>query len=196
MNVHECIKTRRSMRKYTSDPVPQDKLQKVLEAFQWAPSWVNLQPWEVVVVDDPEVKESLAGCVYESNPGRKAVAAAPVVLAICGRQAKSGFYGGEVSTVHGDWVMFDLGIACQNLCLAAWAEGLGTLHLGLLDHEKAGQVLGLPDDLKLYELIPLGVPGKEGKAPPRRKIEEFSHANRFGTPLSRPSPDPSLKGRG
>ncbi len=176
------------MRKYTSDPLPEDKLQKVLEAIRWAPSWVNLQPWEVVVVDDPGVKERLFECVSESNPGRKAVAAAPVVLAVCGRQGKSGYYNDRPSTAYGDWVMFDLGIACQNLCLAAWAEGLGTLHLGMLDHEKAGRVLGLPDDVKLYELIPLGVPGKEGKAPPRRKIEEFTHQNTFGGPPPQPSP--------
>ena len=49
MDVHECIKTRRSMRKYRDDPIGEEKLTKVLEAVQWAPSWVNLQPWEVVM---------------------------------------------------------------------------------------------------------------------------------------------------
>jgi nitroreductase len=134
----------------------------------------------VVVVTDPEVKASLQACVPDGNPGRKAVTAAPVVLAVCGRQGISGFYKGSPSTVHGDWVMFDIGIATQNLCLAAWAEGLGSLHLGLLDHDKAGEVLGLPDDVKLYELVPLGLPAKEGTAPKRRAVEEFTHRNRFG----------------
>ena len=184
MDVHECIRTRRSMRKYTDDPVPADKLQKVLEAVQWSPSWVNMQVWEVVVVDDPEVKKALQECVPEANPGRKCVALAPIVLAVCGRQGKSGGYSGKFVTPHGDWAMFDIGIACQDVCLAAWAEGLGTLHLGMLDHDKAAKVLGLPDDVKLYELIPLGTPAKEGKAPPRKKIEEFTHKNKFGEPFS------------
>ncbi|MFN2223632.1 MAG: nitroreductase family protein, partial [Candidatus Promineifilaceae bacterium] len=57
--VHQCIRTRRSMRKYEDRPVPAEKLQRVLEAIQWAPSWVNFQPWEVVVVDDPGLKAEL-----------------------------------------------------------------------------------------------------------------------------------------
>jgi len=171
------------MRKYLEDPVPEEKLERVLEALRWAPSWVNLQPWEVVLVDDPEVKARLQEAVPAANPARKAVVEAPLLLALCGRQNKSGYYGGNPATVYGDWVMFDIGIAAQHVCLAAWAEGLGTVHLGLLDHVKAGKVLDLPEELKLYELIPLGLPAKEGKAPPRREIKEFTHKNRFGTPL-------------
>jgi nitroreductase len=101
------------------------------------------------------------------------------VLAVCGRHGRSGVYSGKAATGYGEWAMFDIGIACQNLCLAAWAEGLGTLHLGLLDHDRAGKVLGLPSDVKLYELIPLGVPAKEGRAPARRPVEEFVHRNSF-----------------
>jgi nitroreductase len=138
MDVHECIRTRRSIRKYRDEEIPKEKLEKVLEAVRWAPSWVNFQVWEVIVVDNKDVKAALQECIPETNPGRKAVAQAPVVLAVCGRLGKSGYYKGEPSTLHGDWVMFDVGIACQNACLAAWAEGLGTLHLGLLDHEKQG----------------------------------------------------------
>ena len=182
MDVHDCIRTRRSMRKYTEDPLPKEKLERVLEAIQWAPSWVNLQPWEVIVVDDPAVKAALQEAVAESNPSRKAVVGAPVILAVAGRTGKSGYYGQKPATVHGDWVMFDIGIACQNACLAAWAEGLGTVHLGLFDHEKAAKVLNLPPDVKLFELIPLGSPAKEGKAPPRKNIVEFTHKNRFGEP--------------
>jgi len=180
MEVHECVRNRRSIRKYKDDPVPAESLVKVLQAIQWAPSWVNFQPWEVVVVEDPEVKQKLQECVPEGNPGRKAVTMAPVLLAVCGKKGISGYYKNEASTVHGDWVMFDLGIACQNACLAATAEGLGSLHLGLLDHRKAAQVLGLPDDIQMYEIIPLGFAAKEGKAPPRKEIKDFTHKNRFG----------------
>jgi nitroreductase len=168
------------MRKYTSDPVPEEKLNRVLEAIQWAPSWVNFQPWEVIIIDDPEVKAALQQCVPDGNPGRKAVTMAPLLLAVCGKQGISGFYKDQPSTRYGDWVMFDIGIACQNLCLAAWAEGLGTLHLGLLDHQKAGEILKIPDELRLYEIIPLGVPAKVGTPPNRRSIMDFTHKNHFG----------------
>ena len=183
MDVHECIKTRRSIRHFTDQPIGARQLSRVLEAAQWAPSWVNFQPWEIVVVTDPASKERLQECVPEGNPGRKALAAAPVLLAVCGRQGISGYYKDSPSTIHGDWLMFDLGIACQNICLAAWAEGLGTLHLGLLDHARAGEVLGLPGGISLYEIIPLGVPAREGVPPKRKAIPAFVHHQRFGTPI-------------
>jgi nitroreductase len=179
MNTQELIQSRRSVRKYTDEPVSEDQLQQVLDAVRWAPSWVNFQPWEVVVVDDPEVKQRLQQCVLAANPGRKAVVAAPYVLALCGRLGESGFHEGVATTEHGDWVMFDLGIAAQNLCLAAWDLGLGTLHLGLLDHAAAAEVLGVPEGVKVFELIPLGVPAKVGKAPPRKSTAEFTHRNGY-----------------
>lgn len=180
MDTHECIRTRRSMRKYLEDPVKETSLQRILEAVRWAPSWANTQPWEVILIDDPGLRASLQECVPENNPGRKAVVASPLLIALCGRQGKSGFYKGTPSTVHGEWVMFDMGIAGEHICLAAHAEGLGTVHIALFDHERAESILNLPDDVNLYELIPLGMPAKEGKAPERRTIEEFTHRNRFG----------------
>jgi nitroreductase len=185
MDIHELIRTRRSVRKHTGDEVTAAQLERILEAIQWAPSWVNFQPWEVIVVEDPAVRERLAECVPAVNPGRKSVTRAPVLLAMCGRLGESGFYQGAASTAYGDWVMFDLGIATQNACLAAWEMGLGTLHLGLLDHAAAGEVLGLPDNVKCYELIPVGVPMKNGKAPPRKAVAEFTHKNAFGTKYSK-----------
>lgn len=179
MDVHECIRTRRSVRKYEDRPVPEPALAKVLDAVRWAPSWVNFQPWEIIRVRDPEIRARLQQCVPESNPGRKAVVGAPELLAVCGRTGESGFYQGTPSTAHGDWVMFDLGIATQTLCLAAWAEGLGTLHLGLLDHDQAAEVLALPPSVKLYELIPLGYPARTGRTPERRAVDAFVHHDRW-----------------
>ena len=83
-------------------------------------------------------------------------------------------------SVYGDWMMFDLGIATQNLCLAAWSLGLATVHIGYIDHKKAKQVLGLPEDIEVVELIPLGYPDHEPKAPPRKALSDFVHWNRFG----------------
>ncbi len=182
MDVHECIRNRRSTRSFKPDEVAPDAVERLLEAIRWSPSWANMQPWEVVVVRDPGMKESLQQTVPQSNPGRKAVVEAPLVFVMCGRLGKSGFYKGKQMTEYGDWAMFDVALACQNLCLAARAEGLGSLHLGLLDHRKAAEVLGLPKDVVVYELIPVGYPAKESTAPKRREPHEFCHADRFGTP--------------
>ena len=181
MEVLEAIRTRRSVRKYAPDPVPDELLRQVLEAARWAPSWANTQCWEVVVVRDPERKKALSELlVPERNPAKNAVATAPVVLAVCGRKGVSGFYKGQPVTEKGDWLMFDVALAVQNICLAAHALGLGTVIVGALDHARAGELLGLPEDVELVVLIPLGKPAHEPKAPPRKELSEFVHLERYG----------------
>jgi nitroreductase len=179
METLECIRGRRSIREYKSEPVSEDLLNKVLEAVRYAPSWANTQCWEVIVVRDEGVKRALQGCVPSGNPSYNAIMQAPVVLAMCGRTGRAGVKKGQQLTEYGDWAMFDMGIACQNLCMAAHDLGLGTVHVGFLDHKKAGEVLGLPEDVKAFELIPLGKPDQEPEAPPRRELSDFVHQDKY-----------------
>jgi nitroreductase len=79
----------------------------------------------------------------------------------------------------GDWFMFDLGVATQNLCLAAHHLNLGTVIVGRFDQDKAKGILGLPDGYEVVTLIPLGYPGKEGRSPGRRELTEFVHHDMF-----------------
>lgn len=183
METLECILTRRSIRRFTDKPVSDEVLYKVLEAVRWAPSWANTQCWEVVVVRDDETKEKIASLLSPNNPATNGVKEAPVVLVVCGRTGLAGFKDGVARTDKGDWYMFDLGIACQNLCLAAHDLGLGTVHVGSLDHKALDELLGLPPDVKSVEVIPLGYPAKEGKAPPRKELREFVHLNRYGNKI-------------
>ncbi len=175
----ELLKTRRSIRKYEKRQIPEADLQKVFEAVQWSPSWANTQCWEIVAVKDGDVKEKLKATLPPTNPAAAAIEAAPVVIALCAGKNKAGYYKGEASTVFGDWMMFDLGIAAQSLCLAAWELGLGTVIVGLFDHKAARQVLSVPDDYELVALIPLGYPDHSSSPPKRRAVEEFVHWNRF-----------------
>jgi nitroreductase len=171
---------RRSIRKYTSAPIKDQLLAQVLEAIRWAPSWANVQPWEVIVIRDEQTKEKLSEVLSKGNPARKAMIAAPVVIAMCGRWKKSGMYKGGMVTSLGDWMMFDLGIACQNLCLAAHSLGLATLHAGYLDHKAASELLELPEDVTVVELIPLGYPNESPSPPKRREISEFVSYDKYG----------------
>jgi nitroreductase len=176
----DIVKGRRSIRKYEERGVPPEALNTVLESVRWAPSWTNNQCWEVVVVKDPAVKEQLQSSLPpKGNPAIKAMVQAPVVLALCGKQKTSGYYKGMATTKFGDWFMFDLGIACQNICLTAYQLGLGTVIVGLFDHDKAAAALNVPPGHELVVMIPLGYPAKVGKAPSRRAIEEFTHYDRF-----------------
>jgi nitroreductase len=176
----EIIRERRSMRKYEDKQVPENLLNQVLEAVKWAPSWSNTQCWEVVVVKDKSVKEKLqATFPPKGNPATKAITAAPVVLGICGKLNTSGYYKNIVTTKFGDWFMFDLGLATQNICLTAHALGLATVIAGLFDHDKAKAALKVPDGYELVTLIPLGYPAKTSSPPKRREVNEFTHYDTF-----------------
>lgn len=176
----DVIKGRRSIRKYENKQVSPEALSQVLEAIRWAPSWANCQCWEVVVVTDKAIKEKLQKTLPpKGNPAFKAMVQAPIVLALCAKTGVSGYYKGAETTKFGDWFMYDLGIATQNLCLAAHSLGLGTVIVGLFDHEKAGRVINLPMGYELVTMIPLGHPAKTGSAPKRRTAGDFTHDNTF-----------------
>ena len=176
----DIVRGRRSIRKYEAREVPAEALNTILEAVRWAPSWANTQCWELVIVQDRAVKEQLqAALPPKGNPASGAMVQAPVVLALCGKLKSSGYYKDQVTTKFGDWFMFDLGIACQTICLTAHALGLGTVVVGLFDHERAKAVLQAPPGCELVAMIPLGFPAKISSAPNRREIGEFTHQNSF-----------------
>ena len=176
----DVIKGRRSIRKYEDREIPQERLDALLEAVRWSPSWANTQCWELVVVRSAETKATLQATLPpKGNPASKAMVAAPVVLVLCGKKGTSGFYKGQVTTVLEDWLMYDLGIATQTLCLTAHAMGLGTVVVGLFDHAKAAEAVGVPEGYQLVSMIPLGYPAKTGSAPKRRAPIEYIHEERF-----------------
>ncbi len=183
METLEAIKTRRSIRKFSDQPVEPEKLQAVLEAVQQAPSWSNRQCWSLVVVQDQEVRTRIselsfvesffATYGYKSNPAQKGLAQAPIVLVACADPQQSGDLRGE------QYYMADLGIASQNLMLAAHDLGLGTVFVGVFDEEQLKGLLGIPPHIRIVGLFPLGYPAGEAKGgPPRKPLSEFVH---YGT---------------
>ncbi|MDY6917194.1 MAG: nitroreductase family protein [Chloroflexota bacterium] len=180
MNVMEVMKTRRSVRKFKADPVGDDALNTVLDAARWAPSWANTQCCRLVVVKDPENKAKLADALTPTNPAANAVRTAPVVIVACAVLGRSGFKRGEVMTSKGDWFMFDVALAMQNLTLAAWELGLGTVHVGLFDAKKVEEALQVPDGVTVVSMTPLGYPDEEPKAPARKELSEIVFRERYG----------------
>ena len=179
MELMEAIKKRRSIRKYKPDPIPEEALRAVLEAVRWAPSWANTQCWEVIIVKDGKVKSELATVLPKGNPALSSMTDAPLVVVLCGKKGISGFYKGQQETVKGDWLMFDTGIAMQNLCLTAHALGLGTVVVGKFDHKKAEEILGVPPNVEVVAITPLGYPAQEGSAPKRKEPSDFVFYERY-----------------
>jgi len=193
LELFEAINSRRSIRKYTSDPVDDKKVETILEAGRWAPSWANTQCWRFIVVRDPEVKAGVAETLSKiklpdkvlDNPGANAVKTVPVLIVVCAEIGKSGSKpgpgggGGEYVTDKGDWFMFDTALAVQNMVLAAHALGLGTVIIGAFDAVQAEKVLGVPEGYRVVTLFPVGVPAQEGKAPPRKELSEITVRDRW-----------------
>jgi nitroreductase len=182
MDFLEVVKGRRSNRKYLEKEVPEDLLEQVLEAVRWAPSGGNIQPWEVIVIRDPQTKKRLQDTLGGYNPARKAIVAAPLLLVLCGKEKIPDTYrkDKDITTKFGEWwFLFHLGSAAQNLCLTAHALGLGTVMVGFFDHDKAKEILEVPEGYEVVLMTPLGYPASEPKAPARRPVTEFSHSERF-----------------
>jgi nitroreductase len=179
MDLMEAIKGRRSIRKYKPEPVSEEALHEVIEAVRWSPSWANTQCWELIVVRDPNVKSELVNTLTATNPARSSMAEAPLVVVVCGKKGVSGFKKGEATTVKGDWLMFDTGLAMQSLCLAAYGLGLGTVVVGLFDHGKVEEILGVPQNVEVVAMTPLGYPATQGVAPKRKEVSEFVFSERY-----------------
>lgn len=178
-HVMEAITRRRSIRRYSQKEIPEPALQDILEAARWAPSWANSQCWEIVVVQDQQIKQQLHEVLSPKNPAGPAMINAPLVLAICGTKEVSGYYKGEAITKFGDWMLYDLGLTTQNILLAAASHGLGTVVAGAFDHEGAGKILNLPSTIEVVTLIPLGYPDHEPGPPKRKDTNNFVHNDQF-----------------
>jgi len=181
MDIITAIKTRRSIRKFKSEPVPKETLLQLMEAVRWAPSWANTQCWEVIVVEDQAKKEELAEAMPPGNPGKKAVLEAPVVLVFLGQKKKAGYKEGKPVTEKDDWwYMFDVALAVENFCLYAHGQGLGSLIIGYFDAFKVATSLNIPEDKAVTVMVPVGFPAEVPKAPKRKEVEEFVHQGLYG----------------
>jgi nitroreductase len=161
--VLEAIKNRRTIRKFKPDPIDEEKLEKVLEAGRWAPSFSNLQPWRFIVTKDQKVKDGLDRAAKESVLPM-GISEAPVVILVCVDRRIDPLHGIETGAA-----------ATQNITLAAHSLGLGTGWIGIWDTEAetaVRKIFQLPGTMRVVSLVPLGNPD-ESPTGSRRPLEEF-----------------------
>lgn len=163
MDVYEAIRNRRSVRSFESRPVEKDKLEKVLDAARRAPSAKNRQDWRFVVAQDEGLRQKLMDAAY----GQNFVGEAPVVLAACGVGTD------YVMTCGQPAFLVDVSIALDHITLAARALGLGTCWVGRFDQDRVKEILDIPEDVEVVELMPLGYPREWPDAPPRKPLDEI-----------------------
>jgi nitroreductase len=169
MEFADLIQTRYSVRAYRSDPVEEDKLQRVLEAARLAPTAANRQPFQVIVIHTAGREEEL-GQIYQ----REWFTQAPLLICACGWSERA-----WVSKEGVNYLYVDVAIVMDHLILAATDLGLGTCWVAAFDREKARQILGLPDDVTPIAMTPLGYPADQPKAKVRKDLSELVRHERW-----------------
>ncbi|MCR5755225.1 MAG: nitroreductase family protein [Acetatifactor sp.] len=174
MTAKECIKGRRSIRKFEDKPVPHELLAQIIETASFAPSWKNTQIARYIAVEG-EMKNKLAK-LTTIFPGNGIIMEhAPMVIALTVVKGRCGFErDGSYSTFRGDtWQMFDAGVAAEAFCLAAYEQGIGSVVMGLFDQKEASDLLEIPENQDLVALIPIGYPAESPVAPKRKTVEDL-----------------------
>lgn len=151
MDLLDLAKKRCSVRQYAATPVEKEKLDYILEVARLAPSAVNFQPWQFLVVSTKENLEKVQSC-YE----REWLKTAPLCIIACEDHATSWKRGSDGKD-HAD---IDIAIAVEHICLAAAEQGLGTCWVCNFDAARCRDLFQLPDDLEPAVLIPLGYPAE------------------------------------
>jgi len=170
MDTLTTILQRRSIRQYRPEPIPDEDLERILEACRRAPSASNRQPWHFVIVGDPEQKARLA----EACRGQTWMADAAYIVVAVG-----------LPEVSANWYRVDVAIAMENLVLAAHGLGYGTCWIGALASEEIRTLCGLPEGTEVVACTPLGVSADvSGEMRPRKEWDEVFSRERYGQRLS------------
>jgi len=173
VDVFEALKSRRSVRAFTNQTVSDAEVMKLIDAARWAPSAGNIQPWEFVVVRDPEIKRGLSAAALDQT----FIEEAPVVIVVCANQIRSARgYGTRGVNLY---CLQDTAAATQNMLLAACALGLATCWVGAFHEEEARRVLNIPNGVRPVAIVPVGHPAEKPEAPERRPLSEIVHHETF-----------------
>lgn len=166
MEVIEAIKTRRSIRKYKVESVPEEAVTTILDCGRWAPSAGNRQPWKFIVVRDSELKKRLGRAL----PAGAFVADAPLAIAVV------------IDPAESSHPVEDGAAVTQNMLLAAHALGLGSCWIGTYNSANeatAKEVLGVLPEHRLLSVIAIGY-SAESPTKTRKDLDQLTFTNRYG----------------
>ena len=177
----EVLIQRQSDRGYTDRPVAPEKLARCLEAARMSPSACNAQPWKFIVVNDPELKDRIAG--YTSSgplvPMNHFTRQAPLLVVIVRENPN---FTSKIGALLKDkpYTLMDVGIAALQFCLQAKAEGLGSCILGWFNEKKVKELLNIPKSKRAELIITLGYASSQTmRAKIRKKMEDICCYNRY-----------------
>ncbi len=203
------VRSRRSCRKFKTDPIPDEWVEKILEAGRWAMSGANGQPWEFIVVKDQKTKDKIAEAFIKNRDhvyniertrieearmpayrqeltGRPTLQDAPVIIVVLGERRttqSSVLYTSFAFGEGGPGAVFfkNMANATQLLCLAAASFGLGAqwCSVSSLWEGSLKAILNVPEELTIHTMVPIGYPDYKFPPPYRRKLTEIVHYEQY-----------------
>jgi nitroreductase len=181
MDFSELVRIRQSVRRYQERPVEPEKLRAIVESVRVAPSASNSQPWTLIIVDDPPLKDKVARATYSSTISFNQFSLEAPVIAVLTIEKP------RVITQIGGWIkqrefpLIDIGIAAEHFCLQAVDLGLGTCIVGWFDEKVIKRLLNIPRSTRVALLITLGyaVEGYPVRSKIRKDTNAMSHHNAY-----------------
>jgi nitroreductase len=172
MDVFQAIRGRRSVRRYKTDAVPKELIEKILDAGRWAPSGGNIQPWKFIVISDRNLLE----LIRKVSPGY--LGEAPFAILVCSDKEKAYKVGGALGR---DYLsVSDCSMAVENMLLAAYALGLGTCVVKSFARIAVKEMLEIPEGIEPELLVIAGYPASEPKPPARTPLKDIAYLNKYG----------------
>jgi len=172
MELSEAIKKRRSIRAYKTQDVPEEVVEKLIEAASYAPSAGNIQPWKFVVARKADTKKKLVQAANQAFVGK-----APVVIVVCANEQRAEMgYGFRGKTLY---CIQDTAAATQNILLTAYSLGLGTCWIGAFNEEQARKAVNAPEEMRAVAIIPIGYPDEAPAQRNRRPLSQIMHYESF-----------------
>lgn len=173
------ISDRRSARRFGVEHISDDTIEKILSAARWAPCGANLQPWEIIVVTDDEKRNTIRKSIY---PHRRETEMNSMFFIVCGDTRMKEYYPSQHNAETREYTFtVSIAAAIQNMLLMATALDLGSLWRTVFSRQADAlrKLLDLPEFIRVMSVIEVGFLVNKTRAPPKRKVEEFSHLNGY-----------------
>ena len=175
----EMVTSRQSDRKYLDKPVEKEKLDRIIEAARMSPSANNSQPWKFIVITEPDLLKKISEAASAKLLGMNSfVSQAPLQIIIV--REKEDFKTKAAAIIkERDYSLIDIGIASENICLQAEAEGLGSCMIGWFDEKAIKSHLGIPRSKRVELIITIGYSNNSQRAKKRKSPEQTVSFNKY-----------------
>ncbi|MEM2954387.1 MAG: nitroreductase family protein, partial [Candidatus Nanoarchaeia archaeon] len=179
MDILTCISTRRSIRNFKSDKIPEEILYEILNAANSAPCAGGLQNWRFLIIEDEAKKKEIAKAALNQDW----LASAPTIILICSEvqllEQEYGKRGAEIFDYQ------NAALAAENLILAAWNFGIGSTFVGSFTEFRLRRLLKIPDSVRIHAIIPLGYPAEKPKFLKKLGIEDLTYFEEWKSFISK-----------